>query len=150
MTWKKRQLVTQAFEEIGLASYVFDLTPEQLQSAVARMDAMVHSWEANGVRIGYSAVSDLDEDSGIVDGANEAVYLNLAVRLAPSYGKVLPNETKASARAAYVSLANRSACPVPEMQFPTTLPLGGGVHNVFAAPPDDPLLAGPDGEIVFE
>ena len=40
MGWTKRQFVTQAFEEIGLASYVFDLTPEQLQSALRRLDAM--------------------------------------------------------------------------------------------------------------
>ena len=29
MGWTKREYVEQAFEEIGLASYVFDLTPEQ-------------------------------------------------------------------------------------------------------------------------
>ena len=32
MAWTKRQIVTQAFEEIGLASYVFDLEPEQLRA----------------------------------------------------------------------------------------------------------------------
>ena len=33
MSWTKRQYIVDAFEEIGLASYVYDLQPEQLQSA---------------------------------------------------------------------------------------------------------------------
>jgi hypothetical protein len=46
MGWTKRQFITQAFEEIGLAAYVFDLTTEQLQSALRRMDAMVAGWNS--------------------------------------------------------------------------------------------------------
>mgnify|MGYP003525752305 CR=1 FL=1 len=53
MGWTKRQFVTQAFEEIGLAAYVFDLTPEQLQSALRRLDSMMASWNAKGIRLGY-------------------------------------------------------------------------------------------------
>ena len=44
--WTKREFITQAFEEIGLAAYVFDLTPEQLNSALRRLDAMVGGWAA--------------------------------------------------------------------------------------------------------
>lgn len=74
MGWTKRQLITQAFEEIGLAAYVFDLTPEQLQSALRRMDAMVAGWNSNGVRIGYPLPSspdssNIDADSGVPDFA---------------------------------------------------------------------------------
>ena len=31
MGWTKRQFIEQAFDEIGLASYAFDLGPEQMQ-----------------------------------------------------------------------------------------------------------------------
>ena len=53
MGWTKRQFIEQAFEEIGLAAYVFDLTPEQLQSALRRLDAMMAGWNTNGIRIGW-------------------------------------------------------------------------------------------------
>ena len=33
MSWTKRQIVEQALEELGLASYVFDMQPEQVESA---------------------------------------------------------------------------------------------------------------------
>ena len=48
MGWTKRQLLSQAYEEIGLANYVFDIQPEQEMSALRRLDAMVQSWEQEG------------------------------------------------------------------------------------------------------
>jgi hypothetical protein len=45
MGYKKRQFISAAFEEIGLASYVFDLQPEQLESALRRLDAMIADFE---------------------------------------------------------------------------------------------------------
>jgi len=39
MGYSKRHFVAAAFDEIGLASYVVDLQPEQPQSAMRRIDA---------------------------------------------------------------------------------------------------------------
>lgn len=162
MGWTKRQFVEQAFEEIGLAAYVFDLTPEQLQSALRRLDAMMAGWGSNGIRIGWPAPStpdssDLDVDTKVTDVANEAIYLNLAVRLAPGFGKVLPPDTKADADAAYSNLLNQTSTPTPERQFPNTLPRGAGTKpwrsfnsNQFVRTPNDPLLAGEDNTLNFD
>jgi len=161
MGWTKRELIMQAFEEIGLAAYVFDLTPEQLQSALRRMDAMVAGWNSNGVRIGYPLpsspdASNIDADSGIPDFAYEAVFLGLAVRLAPSYGKQLAPETKAWADNAYSNMANQVTTPTPERQMPNTLPRGQGskpwrtVNQPFTRSPEDPVDAGGDGPIIYE
>ena len=53
MSWTKRQFINAALEEIGLASYVFDIQPEELESALRRLDAMMADWNAKGIRIGY-------------------------------------------------------------------------------------------------
>lgn len=158
MGWTKRQFVTQAFEEIGLAAYVFDLTPEQLQSALRRLDAMMASWNAKGIRLGYPIpsspeFSDLDTETGVPDSSNEAVYTNLSIRLAPSFGKVVSIETKAAARTSYDTLLSIAAMP-PEQQLPGSMPSGAGnkpcrIDNPFLRKPEDPLLAGGDGEIEF-
>ena len=161
MGWTKRQLITQAFEEIGLAAYVFDLTPEQLESALRRMDAMVGGWEAKGVRIAYPlssspASSDIDADSGIPDFAVEAVYLGLAVRLAAGFGKAVSPETKTYAHQAYNNMALRMEFPTPECQLPQTLPRGQGnkpwrnFGGPFFPAPADPLLVGPDSQLDLE
>jgi len=158
MGWTKRQFVTQAFEEIGLAAYVFDLNPEQLQSGLRRLDSMMATWNAKGIRLGYPLPSspqdsDLDEQTSVPDSSNEAIYLNLALRIAPSFGKTPSVDTKATAKAAYDNLLSIAAMPM-EMRLPGTLPVGAGnkpwnIDQPFVNPPVDPLLAGQDGEIQF-
>lgn len=159
MGWTKRQFINQAFEEVGLAAYVFDLTPDQLQSAMRRLDSMMAAWNAKGIRLGYPIPSspddgDLDTETGVPDSANEAIYLNLGIRLAPGFGKVVSNDTKMSAKSSYDTLLARAAMPA-EQQFPGTMPLGAGnkpwtLDTPFAPPPTEPLLAGQDGEITFD
>jgi len=159
MGWSKRQFVTQAFDEIGLASYVFDLSPEQLQSALQRLDMMIASWNALGIRLGYPLPSspldsDLDEQTNVPDSANQSIYTNLAIKLAPSYGKQVMPDTKATAKESYNTLLSRAAMP-PEQQLPGSMPAGAGnkpwrgYDDPFLRRPVDPLLAGQDGPIEF-
>ena len=159
MGYSKRQVVNAAFEEIGLASYVFDLQPEQLQSALRRLDAMIADWNGKGIRLGYPIpgspqYSDLDEPSEVPDSANEAIITNLAIRIAPGYGKVVMPETKAVAKDSYNTLLQRATAPIPQ-QMPVTMPSGAGnkpwrvYDNPFLSQPVDPLTAGPDGPIEY-
>ena len=159
MGYSKRQFVAAAFEEIGLASYVFDLQPEQLQAALRRLDAMIADWNGKGIRLGYPLPgspqdSDLDEPTLVPDSANQAILTNLAIRIAPSYGKVVMPETKAVAKDSYNTLLQRATMP-PEQQLPATMPAGAGnkpwrvYDNPFIRPPVDPVDAGPDGPLQF-
>lgn len=159
MGYSKRQFVAAAFEEIGLASYVFDLQPEQLQSALRRLDAMMADWNGKGIRLGYPLPgspqdSELDEPTLVPDSANQAILTNLAIRLAPSYGKMLMPETKAVAKDSYNTLLQRATAPIPQ-QMPGTMPAGAGNKpyrnndNPYLRPPVYPTLAGPDGPIEY-
>jgi hypothetical protein len=158
MGYSKRAFIEAAFAEIGYASYVYDLQPEQLDLALRRMDAMMATWNALGIRVGYPipaspGSSDLDEETGVPDAVNEAIVTNLAIRLAPSVGKAASEETKATARAAYLAVLNKTAV-MPEMQLPSTMPSGAGNKgwrndDAFVTPPEDPLLAGKDGPLEF-
>lgn len=159
MGWTKRQFIEQAFDEIGLASYVFDLGPEQMQSALRRLDMMMASWNALGLRLAYPLPSnpqdsDLDEETNVPDSANQAIYANLAIKLAPSYGKQVMAETKVSAKEAYNTLLSRAAMPM-EQQMPGTMPSGAGnkswrnYDDPFLQRPVDPVLAGQDGPIDY-
>jgi len=159
MGWTKRQFVTQAFEEFGLASYVFDLTPEQLQSALRRLDTMIAAWNALGIRLGYPLPSspqdsDLDEQTNVPDSSNEAHLHHLANQTGTSYGQEVHADTKATAKESYNTLLSRAAMPM-EQQLPSTMPAGAGnkpwrvYDNPFIRPPVDPVLAGQDGPIEF-
>jgi hypothetical protein len=159
MGYTKRQFISAAFEEIGLASYVFDLQPEQLESALRRLDAMMADWNAKGIRLGYPLPSspqdsDLDEETNVPDSAYEAIICSLSIRLAPSFGKTVMIETKTTAKQGYDILLQRATFPL-EKQLPATTPAGAGnkpwrvYDNPFVRPPYSPVDAGPDGPIEY-
>ena len=158
MGYTKRQFVTAAFEEIGLADYVFDLQPEQLESALRRLDAMMMEWNASGIRLGYPIASspqdaDLDTETFTPDSAWEAVITNLAIRIAPGYGKTVSSDTKAIAKNALNVLMQRATFPL-EKQLPDTMPIGQGNKpwrwdDAYTLGPTDRLTTGDDGLLEF-
>lgn len=158
MSWTKRQFVLQAFEEVGYASYAYDLQPEQLQAGLRRLEAMMATWNGRGVRLGYPlssdpANADLNDASNVPDASNEAIYTNLAIRIAPIVGKQVSIETKAVARSSYMELLSRFTMP-QEQQLPSTMPSGAGskpwrTDTPFVSPPSDPLDVGEDGPLQF-
>ena len=159
MSYTKRQFVTAAFEEIGLAGYAFDLTDNEILSACKRMDAMLAEWNARGVRISYPLPSspestNLDSETNVPDAANEAIITNLAVRIAPSFGKAVSPDTKMIAKNAYNTLLQLSAVWPVEKQFPSGMPAGAGnkpwrYDDPFLQDPVDPLEVGGDGVLDF-
>jgi len=159
MGYTKQQFISAAFEEIGLASYVFDLQPEQLESALRRLDAMMADWNAKGIRLGYPLPSSpqdstLSEETLVPDSAYEAIICSLAIRLAPSFGKTVMIETKTTAKQGYDILLQRATFPL-EKQLPATSPAGAGskpwrVYDPpYVRPPYFPVDAGPDGPLEY-
>tara|TARA_R110000787_G_scaffold84374_4_gene180890 strand:+ start:4502 stop:4990 length:489 start_codon:yes stop_codon:yes gene_type:complete len=155
MAYTKRDIVVQAFEEIGLAAYVFDLQPQQLDGALRRLDNMMATWNGKGIRLGYPlpsspSESDLSQDINVPDTAYEAMSLNLAIRIAPGYGKAVSPDTKAAAKSAYNQIIAQSAKPIEMQLNADSIPAGAGNkrnrndNSPFLARPSNPLLAGPD------
>lgn len=146
MSWTKRQLITEAYTEIGMANYVFDLEPEQLESACRRMDSMVSSWAAIGVNIAYPLSSgpdatDIDGSVAAPDYCNLAIYLNLALLIAPTVGKMVSADTRKNARDAYLNLLKVNLALPAEMQLPTTMPQGAGTKSWMTNGPFVPPAA---------
>lgn len=160
--WTKRQLIEQAYESFGLASYVFDLSPEAMNSALNSLDSMMASWGAIGIRLGYllpasPGESDLDQPSGLPDYANEAVYLALAIKRATTVGKVVSRDAKVEANSAYGRMLTKMATEnLREMQYPRLTPAGAGnkpyryERGPFLQPPVDPITVGGDGPLTLE
>jgi hypothetical protein len=157
MSWTKKQLIDQAFAEIGFGPD-FNVSPDDAESALRRLDSMLAEWNGKGIRLGYSLPtgpdgSDIDSDSGLPDVANEAVFMNLAIRIAPGYGKQLSPDTRVTAKQGYNTLLSRAVFPDPQ-PMPNTMPIGAG--NRYSAygrrffPTPAPVLdAGADDPIIF-
>lgn len=141
----KLELINGAYAEIGLSGYVFDLTAEELDMALGRLDRMAATWDAKGIRLGYNLPpshddSSTDDEAGIPDWAEDAFIANLALRLAPTKGKTVSAETKVAARDAYKALLIGNY-EIPQMQMPRHMPIGSGnrrntKNQQFFAPVD--------------
>jgi len=156
MSWTKRELIEMAFEEVGIANYNFDLMPEQYQSGLKRLDSMLAQWNKKGIRIGYNLASspsdsNINDESNVRDSAVEAIYINLALRLASSLGKIVSMELKALATKTYKDLLSETS-EIVERDF-TQLPKGAGNkpwrynYNTFLNQKVEGLSAGNDAEI---
>lgn len=125
----KQELVEDAYEELGLAGYVFDLEPEELATGLRRCDRLGAEWDAMGIRIGYNIggrdTSDLTDESGVPDWAENAFVTNLAVSLASTIGKQPAPSTILAARRGLRALMLGNY-EIPQMQMPRQMPIGTG------------------------
>ena len=161
MSWTKLQLIEEAFGELALAGYDFDLQPEEMDAGLRRLDTMMATWQSLGIQVGYSMAtgqddSDLDQPSGVAMLAVEAVYMQLACKLAASKGKALPTSSTRNAKQAYDSLVlNIAKSQVQEQQLAAGTPRGQGrkpwrTINPYVSTPDtSPLRSGGDGGLDF-
>lgn len=150
--WTKQALVLAARRELGLGGVFDQNDADELSDDLQRLDAMVAAWASKGIRLSYAlpsspGASNINAGSGIADAAAEAVYLNLALRIAPGYGKAITPETRTAARNAYDALLIDAAMP-QQQQLRGGMPAGAGnkpgvTHSVFLPEPDtSPLREG--------
>jgi hypothetical protein len=160
MSWTKRQFVNKALSKIGYAAYAYDTDAEELQDALSSLDGMMATWNGKGIRLGYPLPSspensNLDDETNVPDSANEAIYTNLAIRIASDIGKIVSQDMKIAAREAYRVIVSRTT-QTRIKQFPSTTPTGAGNKprrwgtGEYFPTPVDPLLAGDDGPIDFD
>ena len=115
MAWTKLDIIRQAYSEIGKANFEFDLQPEDLQTALRQLDAMMAMWSGTqGIRIGFAGgdgFGETDVNAEVPLWAVEALYYNLALRLAPSFGKTPSQITVINAKAAMDAVRVRCVQP---------------------------------------
>lgn len=122
MSWTKKQVIEQAFAEIGIASYTFDTTAAERENSLRILDTMMAQWTTRGIVFDpvYPATTDpgdgnIDDETNAPDDAVAPMYTNLALRLAPGFGKTPSNQTKKDAAAGYSLLAQAITIPTVQM-----------------------------------
>lgn len=125
----RRDIIFQAYGELGLAEYNFDISPEEMATARRRLDSMMAQWETI-VPLGYFMPSnpndsDVNDETNLPQGVIDAVALNLALQLAPGLGKVVSADTRVNAKNGK-NLALAQFAVIPQKQFSGNLPVGSG------------------------
>lgn len=150
-TWTKGEIVNDAFAEIGLVNYVFDLDDEQLILALRKLDNIMAMLRENGISLGFPvslspSESALTQESGVPNYAYNAIIKKLAIGLAPTVGKTVSPDLKKEADEAYTILTITANTP-RAMQMPRRTPAGAGNSHIgsdriFLTPPEDTIQIG--------
>lgn len=126
----KRDIIEIAFEECGSAGYEFERTPEEIASALRKLDLMMTEWPFNGLGYAPSAygAGQPQELSGIPDSAVNTVAMYLAMRIAPNMGATLSGETRAALTRSFNNLCS-SVSTIPTQKLAASTPRGAGARG---------------------
>ncbi len=120
-----REVVQDAFEEIGVKTAEVALTNDELQSGIRRCNDMLLEWDDIGTIVGYNEVLNGDDVIEVDRNAVGAIKYNLAIRLAPSFQKVITPALVALSTTTLDTLM-ASNTNIGEITYPDTLPMGSG------------------------
>lgn len=120
-----REVVQDAMEDIGVKAAEISLTPDELQSGIRRLNDMLAQWDQLGIIVGYNPVTNGDDVLELDPAAIAAAKAKLAIKLAPSYSKVITPGLVENARESMDMLEIMNS-HIGEIAYPDSLPLGSG------------------------
>lgn len=124
----RASILSRAFGRIGIGQYEFDIEPDERAMARAELTAMLEEWGQNGVALGYVEPAEADNDAVDIQTpswASGAIWNNLALRLAPEFGKTPSPQLTREARNGY-NLAVGKTMDIPRQSSPGTTIRGAG------------------------
>lgn len=131
MGWSKQDLIDMAYEEAGLSSGAFPISPEMYQTALMSLDSMMALWSIQGVRPGPYPLptkpgnSQLSDDSNLPDWVCMAVYMKLGIMIASKRNKPIGVQLLKNADEAYTAMLTQLAKD-NAMEFPPGTLAGAG------------------------
>ena len=150
----KGDIAAQAFQHLRISGLTNEATPRDTQLALQTLESMLLAWTNKGLNLSWNKSDDFtnpepQEDSGISDADYEAIYVNLAVKLAPAFGKP-PTQLDSFARELYSGLFSTV---LPTQQNNQYMPLGSGSRHGAYAPAyqegNEPIDVENDGNITI-
>lgn len=128
----KRFIIELAFGEVGSAGYEFGRTPEEVNDALMRLNALMREWPFSLLSYAQPdyGVGSADEESGIADEYLNAIAGQLALRIAPTMGATLSPEAQANI-ARSLAVLRASVATIPTMPIAAQTPRGAGARSAF-------------------
>lgn len=127
----KRQLVEQMFTEVSLNGWEYDLTPDEKDIALTRLDMLM--WELRGrdIDVGYNfpqsiGQGDLDDVLGCPDQAFFGLAVLGAERLCPTMGKTMSKESRIALNSALKAVRSAAVQLVGSVSLAPGTPIGSG------------------------
>lgn len=120
-------VVTGALQLLEIRVAESAVTSSEAEDGLTALNDMMNEWNVDGINIGYETLDDSDDELSVKLGSLGAIKANLAVYIAPEYGRVVTEALQKRADRSKKSL--RASIPINRSEFPDTLPIGSGNEN---------------------
>ncbi len=121
------ELITDAYIEIMVHSQSKPISSFAIEFGRRKFQAMMQEWIDDDMDFGFSATEFASDETSIPVGLETGITTNLAVRLAPSVGKVANPTLLANASISLNTIKNQYQSKVSADRIVSgTMPLGAG------------------------
>lgn len=121
-------IINSALQDILVQASEAPIEADQAQDAIRYLNRMMAALSADGINLGYTAVTSLASPITVHDGAMDGIVSNLAVRLFPQYsppGTPIDPLLVQAARDGMKVMEKLGVTIIPT-SYPGTLPIGSG------------------------
>lgn len=118
-----RQIIRRALAKLGVLASESPITDQEMTDALDQLHDMMLQWDSQGINLGYQIPSGFDETSGLPDWSLGAVKSNLAIRLAPEFGRPIDAGLANESTLTFTALLSR-AIQLGPVEYPNILPIG--------------------------
>jgi hypothetical protein len=126
---KVNEYVTDILEELVIQADEAPIEASEAQAVIRFLNDRMFAWDALGITLGYTKVSNLSDVVTVADGAKMGIVAQVAIDIAPKYDVPVPAATVARATEGFNAIMNLADIGSNSMEFPSTLPRGSGNYD---------------------
>jgi len=120
-----QEIVTDALYEISVITDEVPMESSYMVRGMRKLNDMLSEWDKSGIPLGFIPLADETDDVLIPREYNNAVIVNLAGLLAPTFNKEVGPTLAAKIKSANDALLNMTV-KIGRTTLPSTLPTGSG------------------------
>lgn len=150
------QVAKAALQRILVQASESALQPDEYQDFIFAMNNYMLALDAQGIHLGYTAVSDLADQVTVPVGALRGLIANMAIEVSPDYGGVVTDALVLQAREGMQAMRMLGQT-IGATRMPSTLPIGSGNSDAgygwtwnFYPDSEEAILAETIGTIALE
>lgn len=128
-------IITGGFILLGIRTAESPLEANEAQDGLNSLNDMLNEWNLENIDIGFETVDDIDDEVFIDTGTEGAIKANLAVYMAPEYGRIVSDALAFRAKTGKKIV--RGSLNLRPLDFPDTLPVGSGNERQNRVPDGD-------------
>ena len=129
------EIVTGALVLLEIKVSESAIEAPEAEDGLTALNDMMNEWNVDGINVGYETLSSIDDELFVDLGAIGAIKANLAVYIAPEYGRTVSPSLATRANRSKRSL--RASINLNPSQYPDTLPIGSGNEENNYTPDGD-------------